>query len=313
MSAKTIGDSFIQITGIGTSSTGTITGNLNVNGTVTLPSTTVIGGNTTNIQTLLDAKAATATPIFTGNIGIGTATARVALDIVSTSAILAPAGTAVQRPTGVKGYLRYNTTDDVFEGFSGAMGAWSSIGAGGVVNEINFTGNSKIAKRPDKLYYPLKASKARTSASDNGWYGIAWAPELGLFAAVANTGTGNRVMTSPDGITWTSRTSAADIGWLAIAWAPELGLFAAVANTGTGNRVMTSPDGITWTIRTSAADNGWYGIAWAPQLGLFAAVANTGTGNRAMTIAYPSKLVNPKDLVFFGSNKKEIQRIKTVV
>ena len=82
----------------------------------------------------------------------------------------------------------------------------------------------------------------RTSAADNGWLGIAWSPELGLFAAVANSGVGNRVMTSPDGINWTIRTSAADNDWHSIAWSPELGLFAAVAFTGVGNRVMTSPD-----------------------------------------------------------------------
>ena len=80
----------------------------------------------------------------------------------------------------------------------------------------------------------------RTSAADNAWGAIAWSPELGLFAAVAYTGTGNRVMTSPDGITWTIRTSAAGNSWRAIAWSPELGLFAAVALNGTGNRVMTS-------------------------------------------------------------------------
>jgi hypothetical protein len=68
---------------------------------------------------------------------------------------------------------------------------------------------------------------------------VCWSAELGLFAAVANTGTGNRVMTSPDGIVWTARSSAADNGWLSVCWSAELGLFAAVANTGTGNRVMT--------------------------------------------------------------------------
>ncbi len=128
-----------------------------------------------------------------------------------------------------------------------------------------------------------RAWTIRTSAANNAWRAIAWSPELGLFAAVATDGTGNRVMTSPDGITWTIRTSAADNQWFAIAWSPELGLFVAMAATGTGNRVMTSPDGITWTIRTSAADNSWFGIAWSPELGLFVAVAATGTGNRVMT------------------------------
>ena len=123
----------------------------------------------------------------------------------------------------------------------------------------------------------------RTSAADNEWRAIAWSAQLGLFCAVASTGTGNRVMTSPDGITWTARTSAADNEWYGVSWSPELSLFAAVAITGTGNRVMTSPDGITWTARTSAADNQWRGITWSSDLGLFCAVANTGTGNRVMT------------------------------
>ena len=55
--------------------------------------------------------------------------------------------------------------------------------------------------------------------------------------AVAQSGMGNRVMTSPDGITWTSRTSP-DNEWRAVTYGN--GLFVAVAGTGTGNRVMTS-------------------------------------------------------------------------
>ena len=125
---------------------------------------------------------------------------------------------------------------------------------------------------------------SRTSAADNYWQGIAWAPSLGLFAAVSGSGSGNRVMTSSDGVNWTSRTSAADNGWTAIAWAPSLALFAAVSGNGsTGNRVMTSPDGINWTLRATPVDNYWNGIAWAPSLGLFAAVSGDGTGNRVMT------------------------------
>jgi hypothetical protein len=102
----------------------------------------------------------------------------------------------------------------------------------------------------------------------------------GLFVAVSSDGT-NRVMTSPDGITWTSRTSAADNGWYGVTYGN--GLFVAVAFSGTGNRVMTSPDGITWTSRTSAADNPWYGITYGN--GQFVAVSGNGNGNRVMTSA----------------------------
>ena len=58
-----------------------------------------------------------------------------------------------------------------------------------------------------------------------------------MFVAVANTGAGNRVMTSPDGVTWTIRTSAADNDWRSVTYGN--GVFVAVAITGTGNRVMT--------------------------------------------------------------------------
>ena len=123
----------------------------------------------------------------------------------------------------------------------------------------------------------------RTSAADNNWRSVCWSPGLSLFCAVAHSGTGNRVMTSPDGITWTIRTSAADNDWFSVCWSPGLSLFCAVAHSGTGNRVMTSPDGITWTIRTSAADNDWFSVCWSPGLSLFCAIAHSGTGNRVMT------------------------------
>jgi hypothetical protein len=56
--------------------------------------------------------------------------------------------------------------------------------------------------------------------------------------AVAYTGTGNRVMTSPDGVNWTIRSSAANNQWVEVCYGN--GLFVAVSATGTGNRVMTS-------------------------------------------------------------------------
>ena len=45
-----------------------------------------------------------------------------------TGAILIPTGTTAQQPTGVNGYIRYNTTSNTFEGY--AAGAWGSIGGG---------------------------------------------------------------------------------------------------------------------------------------------------------------------------------------
>jgi len=101
----------------------------------------------------------------------------------------------------------------------------------------------------------------------------------GLFVAVAYSGTGNRVMTSLDGITWTQQTTPANNNWYGVTYGN--GLFVAVAYSGTGNRVMTSLDGITWTQQTTPANNNWYGVTYGN--GLFVAVAGSGTGNRVMT------------------------------
>ena len=72
---------------------------------------------------------------------------------------------------------------------------------------------------------------------DLNWFSVTYGN--GLFVAVAGNGTGNRVMTSPDGTNWTARTSAADNTWDSVTYGN--GIFVAVAQSGIGNRVMTSP------------------------------------------------------------------------
>ncbi len=112
-----------------------------------------------------------------------------------------------------------------------------------------------------------------------------------LFVTVANAVDNFRVMTSPDGITWTRQTPSANNSWNSVTVRPASTgvepLFVAVASSGTGNRVMTSPDGTTWTSRNAAADNDWTSVTFRPASTgvdpLFVAVANTGTGNRVMT------------------------------
>jgi len=66
-----------------------------------------------------------------GKIGIGTESPDVALHINHTDALKIPKGTTGERPTanatGHRGYIRYNSTTDQFEGF-GAGNAWGSLG-----------------------------------------------------------------------------------------------------------------------------------------------------------------------------------------
>ena len=137
----------------------------------------------------------------------------------------------------------------------------------------------------------------------------------GLFVATGD----NAVMTSPDGITWTSQTSAANDEWWDVTYgggtwvavgyggrlmsstngadwtqriAPDSndrysvtygnGIFVAVAEGGGNSQIISSPDGITWTSRTSPNSLKWHAVAYGN--GLFVAVARTGDGtNQVMT------------------------------
>ena len=147
--------------------------------------------------------------------------------------------------------LGYRNEAEVFRDSAETAAAAAQAGAGlptvgnddDVLTLIDSANNTVAFKPPVKdRYADLVVSNwtIRASAADNNWQSICWSSELGLFCAVATSGTGNRVMTSPDGINWTIRASAADNAWQSICWSSELGLFCAVAYTGTGNRVMTS-------------------------------------------------------------------------
>ena len=140
-----------------------------------------------------------------------------------------------------------------------------------------------LARRLGRVCNGISAFATRTTTNDRPWLSVCWSPELMLFVAVAETGTGNRVMTSPDGIVWTSRTSAVDNAWQSVCWTDVLGLFVAVSSDGTGNRVMTSPDGIVWTQRASAADNVWQSVCWSRELSMIVSASSDGAGNRVMT------------------------------
>ena len=65
--------------------------------------------------------------------GVNTATPAVTTELVGTDAMLIPKGTTGNRPTGVSGYLRFNTTTSEFEGYNGT--AWASVGGAALSND----------------------------------------------------------------------------------------------------------------------------------------------------------------------------------
>lgn len=86
---------------------------------VTLPTTGTLA-TTTGTETLVN-KVVASTPATTGGLKLPTG------------------NSTTERPTGtvtdLKGMIRYNDTDDVFEGYN-ELGGWSSIGGGGTTDRI---------------------------------------------------------------------------------------------------------------------------------------------------------------------------------
>ena len=79
------------------------------------------------------------------NIGIGIESPDVSLDINRTDAIKIPKGTTAERPTTLKkGYIRYNSELEQFEGY-GAGNAWGSLGGTIDIDKDTFVRAEKAA------------------------------------------------------------------------------------------------------------------------------------------------------------------------
>ena len=109
---------------------------------------------------------------------------------------------------------------------------------------------------------------SRPSASDSNWQGITYADNQ--FVAVGS----NAVMTSPDGITWTSRTAPTG-EWQAITNCG--GLFVATATWG-NNYIMSSTDGIDWIVRSPSTAWSHDAVACSATVPRFVSVSMYGRG-----------------------------------
>ena len=100
------------------------------------------------------------------------------------------------------------------------------------------------------------------------WTAIAYG--AGTFAAVSNIGSGNRAMTSPDGVTWTAQATPANNPYVALAYGA--GVFSAL--TSNGSRGMYSADGITWTQSAASSELSANGVTFGG--GKFVAALDNG-------------------------------------
>jgi len=105
-------------TTLSASSNATVGGTLGVTGNTSVTGNLTVDGNTT----LGNASGDTIT------LNAATATVPNNLNFSGTGTITVPVGTTGQRPSPTSGMIRYNTTENSFEGY--AAGAWGSIGGG---------------------------------------------------------------------------------------------------------------------------------------------------------------------------------------
>ena len=119
----------------------------------------------------------------------------------------------------------------------------------------------------------------RSSTGDGGRAErAAWSPDLAVWVAVGAFGDGSSIMTSGDGISWTS-VLAGGIG-SDVCWSHDLGIFVAVAQStfGGGTTVVTSSNGSTWTAQAGGGTSGADGVVWSSDFQTFVAAGETFPG-----------------------------------
>jgi len=116
----------------------------------------------------------------TGTVAVtGALTATLDSTFSSTGALTISKGTTAQQPgTPATGMMRYNTTTNQFEGYSGASPAWKSIGGSALSNDTSTSSN----------LYPVFAS-ATTGTAENLYTSNAnllYKPSTGELTALAH-------------------------------------------------------------------------------------------------------------------------------
>src|SRR5438876_1159874 len=189
--------------------------------------------------------------------------------------------------------------------WSGPLGRYVAVGqpVGGAAGLVIYSA--------DGINWSSVSAPTNAAGSQMNWQRVVWSDTAGLFVAVGVPVTSSsdlgRVMTSPDGTTWTIQTTSVTSGqiiqWNNVVYAPGLALWIAVGQdltpSGLTNLAMTSPDAITWTMHSAPAgapaDIQWNGLAWSPVLSLLAA-----TGFSPGSLSGPHIMTSPDGLTWTG-------------
>jgi len=196
-STTTTGTGVVTALGVNTGSAGAFVVNGGVLGTPSSGTVTNLTGTASiNINGTVGATTAT-TGAFTtvtasSTLGVtGVATFSADSIFNSTGALLISKGTTGQQPgSPVTGMLRYNTTTNQFEGYSGSSAAWNPVGGASLSNDTSTATN----------VYPLFANATSGTATTiyTGNAKLLYKPSTGEFTS--------SVMTAGNGIFVNSQT-----------------------------------------------------------------------------------------------------------
>ena len=120
-----------------------------------------------------------------------------------------------------------------------------------------------------------------SGVTSRDWQAICWAPEISLFVAVSSYSySGDKIVTSPDGVTWTMRDPGySDITLRSVCWSSSLELF--IATDDRNSYYLISSDGVNWDRRYPGISCRGHDICWSPEKELFVMVgtssSSTGT------------------------------------
>lgn len=102
---------------------------------------------------------------------------------------------------------------------------------------------------------------------------VKWVQALGLFVIVGDSG---KILTTPDGNTYTARTSNSTNHLMALEYAN--GIFVAV---GTAGEILTSPDAVIWTKRTTGTGSNLLSVCFGNGVWFVGATANGNNSCRS--------------------------------
>ncbi len=190
--------------------------------------------------------------------------------------------------------------------------ARSNVGSG-CYNQLSFVPSKCVMYSTNGVNWSITPLDVASNFWNSVTYGnglfVAVSFEQSLTECLTSSGAPKCVMTSPDGISWTTRVSPIKspngINWQSVAYGG--GLFAAVGTepggcTGNNNQcVMTSSDGISWITRGVPVSNNATFITYGN--GLFVSVGNSGTSNRVMTSGKTDQQINPNNNIYQGGMK----------